>query len=292
MASELQGTAIEAFWTGTSFLLTSTVFQPFFASLSHIIGRKPIILIALSFFTVGSIVATAANSFAILILGRSIQGIGGGGLTVLTYVVVADMIPLRERGKWFSLISFQWVIGSIAGPVMGGVFVEKTTWRWIFILNFPFCLLAFIGIPILLKLNYKVGSILEKLKAIDWIGAFLFIASLTTFLVPLSWGKSSPMIYSSSRTQPNLTEYRWSHVLLVELEYSCPSHPWCCRPDNFCYLLLALLRQASHPRHNLHLQHRDRGIPWLNHVWNVDLVVPLLYATLLRGGQVLLAYCF
>lgn len=191
MASSLNGTAIEAFWTGTSFLLTSTVFQPSFASMSHIFGRKPVLLFALVLFTIGSVIATAANTFTVLLVARSIQGIGGGGLTALTYVIVSDMVTLRERGKWFSLINLQWAVGSVTGPVIGGAFVEKATWRWIFIFNFPFILVAFLAIPIFLKLNIKVGSIMQKLKAFDWIGSFLFIASITSFLVPLSWGRSS-----------------------------------------------------------------------------------------------------
>lgn len=118
--------------TGTSFLLTSTVFQPSWASFSHILGRQSILLFALSLFTIGAIIASAANNFTLLLVGRSIQGIGGGGLTALTYIIVTDMVTLRDRGKWFSVISLQWAIGSVTGPVIGGVFTEKSTWRWIF----------------------------------------------------------------------------------------------------------------------------------------------------------------
>lgn len=118
--------------TGTSFLLTSTVFQPSWASFSYIFGRRPVILLALSLFTLGAIIAASANNFTLLLVGRSIQGIGGGGLMALTYVIVTDMVTLRDRGKWFSIISLQWAIGSVTGPVIGGVFTEKSTWRWIF----------------------------------------------------------------------------------------------------------------------------------------------------------------
>ncbi|KFY64367.1 hypothetical protein V496_03311 [Pseudogymnoascus sp. VKM F-4515 (FW-2607)] len=202
MAMKLNGSAIEAFWTGTSYLLTSTVFQPSWASFSHIFGRKPVLLLALSIFTLGAIIASAANNFTLLLAGRSIQGIGGGGLMALTYVIVTDMVTLRDRGKWFSIISLQWAIGSVTGPVIGGVFTEKSTWRWIFWINFPFCLVAFITIPLSLKLNRKDGLVIEKLKAIDWIGTVLFISSITGFLIPLTWGKSSP--FRSSSTTANL----------------------------------------------------------------------------------------
>lgn len=189
MATELHGSAIQAFWAGTSFLLTSTVFQPTFASFSHVFGRKPIIIFALILFTVGSAICTAANNLTILLIGRSIQGIGGGGLSALTYVIVSDMVDLRSRGKWFSFISLQWAIGSVSGPVIGGALAEHSDWRGIFILNFPFCVVGFIGIIAFLKLNYKVGSVWEKLKKVDWIGSVIFVASITSFLIPLTWGK-------------------------------------------------------------------------------------------------------
>ena len=84
MARVLNGTAIEAFWAGTSFLLCSTVFQPSFAELSHVFGRKPLVMMALVFFLIGAVVAATANSFGPLLVGRSLQGVGGGGLIALT----------------------------------------------------------------------------------------------------------------------------------------------------------------------------------------------------------------
>jgi MFS family permease len=101
IAQKLKGTAIEAFWCGTSFLLTSTVFQPSYASFSHIFGRKPLVFVALTFLTVGAIVAAVSNNFTVMLVGRSLQGIGAGGMISLTEVIITDMVPLRERGKWF-----------------------------------------------------------------------------------------------------------------------------------------------------------------------------------------------
>jgi MFS family permease len=77
IARKLHGSAIEAFWAGTSFLLTSTVFQPSFASFSHIFGRKPLVLVALAFFLVGTLIGAEAHGFTLLLLGRSLQGVGG-----------------------------------------------------------------------------------------------------------------------------------------------------------------------------------------------------------------------
>jgi hypothetical protein len=193
IATKLKGTtAIEAFRCGTSFLLCSTVFQPTWASFSHIIGRKSVLLTALALFTAGTIVCSDAGSIGVLLVGRCIQGVGGGGLVALTYVIVTDMVTLRERGKWMSIISLQWAIGSIIGPVIGGGLAEKTTWRWIFWLNIPFCVIAAIGVPFCLRLNTKEGSVWTRLKSFDWFGSFLFVAATTSFLIPLTWVRKYP----------------------------------------------------------------------------------------------------
>ncbi len=128
IAQKLRGTAIEAFWAGTSFLLTSTVFQPSFASFSHIFGRKPMVYVGLTFFMVGAIVAGLSNNFGQLLVGRSLQGIGGGGLIALTEIIVTDLVPLRLRGQWFGIISAMWSIGSVAGPPIGGAFSQNVSW--------------------------------------------------------------------------------------------------------------------------------------------------------------------
>ena len=109
-------------------MLCSTVFQPNFASFSHIFGRKPVILVALFLFTIGAIVASVANGFGPLLVGRSLQGIGGGGLIALTEIVVTDLVPLRQRGQWFGIISAMWSVGSVTGPIIGGAFAQKVTW--------------------------------------------------------------------------------------------------------------------------------------------------------------------
>jgi MFS family permease len=139
MARALGGSAIEAFWSGTSFLLTSTVFQPVIGSFSHIFGRKPLIYLSLTFFLAGAIVAAVANNFTVILVGRSIQGIGGGGIICLTEIVVTDLVPLRERAKWFSMFSAMWSIGTVAGPLLGEwyrgfCYFKLTRFRW--------CLLA------------------------------------------------------------------------------------------------------------------------------------------------------
>ena len=206
MARALHGTAIEAFWAGTSFLLCSTIFQPSFAELSHVFGRKPLVMVALVFFLIGAIVAATANSFGPLLVGRSLQGVGGGGLIALTEILVTDLVPLRQRGQWFGIISGMWSIGSVTGPIIGGAFAQSASWvrpqcfivlhyagltvaqRWIFWINLPFVGLALVLVPLTLVLAFKVSSLADKLRRVDWIGSVLFIGSTTSFLIPITWG--------------------------------------------------------------------------------------------------------
>ncbi|KAJ5081048.1 hypothetical protein N7456_013286 [Penicillium angulare] len=188
ISKDLNGTAIEAFWSGTSFLLCSTVFQPSFASLSNIFGRRPIILISILFFCVGAIIAAIAKNFTYMLVGRSIQGVGGGGVLALTEIVITDLVPLRFRGKYFGIMSAMWSLGSVTGPILGGGFAQSVTWRWIFYINFPFIGVGTVFVVAFLNLKVLPGSLLEKIRQIDYIGTVLFVGSLSSFLIPLTWG--------------------------------------------------------------------------------------------------------
>ncbi|CAP79873.1 putative transporter [Penicillium chrysogenum] len=188
IAKELNGTAIEAFWSGTSFLLCSTVFQPSFASFSNIFGRRPLILISLIFFSVGAILAAIANDFTYMLIGRSIQGVGGGGIISLSEVIITDLVPLRWRGQYFGILSAMWSVGSVTGPILGGGFSEKVSWRWIFYINFPFIGVGGILVILFLSLKLAPSSLSEKLRRIDYFGTVLFVGSVSSFLIPLSWG--------------------------------------------------------------------------------------------------------
>ncbi|CBF82817.1 hypothetical protein AN3383.2 [Aspergillus nidulans FGSC A4] len=188
MASSLHGTAMQAFWSGTSFLLCSTVFQPTTATLSDIFGRRPIILISLLFFLIGSLVAGIANDFTQILVGRCLQGVGGGGIAVLSEVVVTDLVPLRLRGNYYGILSAMYSLGSVLGPILGGGFSENYTWRWIFYINLPFIGVSAFLILFFFRLERPSGSLRAKLRRIDYIGTTLFISSLSSFLIPLTWG--------------------------------------------------------------------------------------------------------
>lgn len=158
------------------------------AAFSQIFGRRPVLLLALFLFALATVLCGAAQSFAIMLLGRSIQGTGAGGLLALTQVLLTDMISLRERGKYLALMSSVWAIGSISGPVLGGALARHGTWRWVFWMNLPIIGIGSVGIFLFLKLHYRPRSIREKLAEIDYIGIILFTASAASFLIPITWG--------------------------------------------------------------------------------------------------------
>jgi MFS family permease len=187
IARKLNGTAIEAFWAGTSFLLAATVFQPSFASFSHIFGRMPVIMTSIGLFFIGVMMAALAKDFDLLLAGRTIQGIGGGGVIAMSEIVVTDLVPLRYRGQWAGVLGAMWSLGSVSGPVIGGAFAS-VQWRWILWINLPFIGVSAVMIPLFLRLNVIPQSIASKLRRVDWIGTFIFVGSMTSFLIPLTWG--------------------------------------------------------------------------------------------------------
>jgi MFS family permease len=189
IARKLNGTSAEAFWAGTSYLLTSAIFQPIIASISQTFGRQQLLILSLLLFTVGTVLCTVAHDFTLMLTGRCIQGVGGGGIITLTQVIFCDIVPLRQRPKYFPLVLGSWSVGSVLGPCIGGILTERASWRWCFIVNFPFCLVGFVVAIVFVRLNRVVDlTLAQKLKQTDWIGVVVFIGGMTSFLVGLSWG--------------------------------------------------------------------------------------------------------
>ncbi|KAL5115176.1 hypothetical protein ACEQ8H_006930 [Pleosporales sp. CAS-2024a] len=189
IARDLNGTSVEAFWAGTSYLLTSAIFQPVIASLSELFGRQQLLVVSLLLFTAGTILCSVAHGFAMLLPGRCVQGVGGGGIITLTQVIFCDIVPLRQRPKYFPLVLGSWSIGSILGPLIGGLLTEKASWRWCFDINYPFCGIGLVVAVVFVRLN-RVAPLgfAQKLKQTDWIGIFIFVGAMTSFLMGLSWG--------------------------------------------------------------------------------------------------------
>ncbi|KAF3399060.1 Efflux pump roqT [Talaromyces pinophilus] len=143
---------------------------------------------ALLFFTIGSIVVGIAQSMDVLLLGQVLQGVGGAGILPLTQIALCDIVPLRFRPKYASVAQLAWAIGSINSPLIGGLMVRHVTWRWIFYMNLPFCGVGMVIVPFIIPLKTKQSSTMAKLTRIDWIGEFLFIGCMTSFLMAITWG--------------------------------------------------------------------------------------------------------
>ncbi|RAL08024.1 putative transporter [Aspergillus homomorphus CBS 101889] len=189
IADSLNGTAIESFWFGTAYLLCATTFQPIFASLSDAFGRRKLVLTGILFFLVGTIVGSVSTSASTMLVGRSLQGIGAGGMFTLVGVVITDVVPLRERGLYFGIVAALVGFGAVAGPLAGGGFAESVTWRWIFYINFPFIALSALSF-LLFMADQRPAGVREKAQSeqIDLCGILLLIGSITSFLLGLTWG--------------------------------------------------------------------------------------------------------
>jgi MFS family permease len=126
-----------------------------------------------------------------LIAARVIQGIGGGGLLNLPNIIIGDLFSPRRRGAYYGIIGSTWALASSLGPILGGVFTTKATWRWCFYVNLPLDGMAFIIILFFLDLTTPKTPLFEGLAAIDWLGAFFIIAGTLLFLFGLEFGGTS-----------------------------------------------------------------------------------------------------
>lgn len=122
-------------WIGSAYLLANAASVPSWGKFSDIWGRKPVLLAASGVFFVGSLLAAVSVSIGMLITARAIQGIGGGGLIILVNICITDLFSMRARGAYYGIIGMVWAFASAVGPILGGVFTEKVSWRWCFYIN-------------------------------------------------------------------------------------------------------------------------------------------------------------
>ncbi|KAL4932218.1 major facilitator superfamily domain-containing protein [Aspergillus undulatus] len=152
-----------------------------------IFGRKIPLYVAFVLFAIGSVVFAVANSMTVLIVGRTLQGLGGGGLDVLSEVIVTDTTTLQERAVYIGLLSLSMALGSIAGPILGAVFSEYVTRRWIGWINLPVIGVALFLAIFFMRLKPIDQSFRTQLSRIDWLGMIGFTAGCLLFAIPLSW---------------------------------------------------------------------------------------------------------
>ncbi|KAM0276944.1 hypothetical protein ACHAQH_006229 [Verticillium albo-atrum] len=193
MSRDLGASDTEFAWIGSSYLLANAASSPFWGKVSDIFGRKSILIIANIIFLAGSLVCALAYDLPMLLAGRTVQGIGGGGLITLVEIAVGDMFSQRERGLYFGIVGAVWAIASAIGPVLGGVFAERLTWRWCFWINLPFDGLSLIITILYLNVHNPRTPLMKGLAAIDWLGSALIVGATLMFLFGLeSGGVSNP----------------------------------------------------------------------------------------------------
>ncbi|EED12296.1 MFS transporter, putative [Talaromyces stipitatus ATCC 10500] len=192
IAADLKGSSLESFWASLAYTLCGLVMQPVWASISNVFGRKPPLYASMGLFFIGSIVFATAQHMNFIIVGRVLQGLGGGGIDVLAEVILADMTTLEERSTYIGLMSIPSAVGNIMGPTVGALFSTYATWRWVGWINLPF---LGVGMPLLfffLKLRPVPldTTLVRNLSRVDWIGMALVVIGITAFVVPLSWAGS------------------------------------------------------------------------------------------------------
>ncbi|CAG8575976.1 10982_t:CDS:2 [Ambispora leptoticha] len=175
-------------WVATSFLLTATAFQPVYGKLSDIFGRKATFLFAIMVFELGSLLCGLSPNIISLIIFRAVAGIGGGGIISLAMIIISDIVSLKDSGKYQGLIGAVFGIASLIGPLLGGAFTDKITWRWCFYINLPFGAVTIGTVVLFLRLPMPKGGFLEKLKKIDWWGTLVMVMASIAILLPLNWG--------------------------------------------------------------------------------------------------------
>ncbi|KAJ3903880.1 MFS general substrate transporter [Lentinula edodes] len=175
-------------WVPSAYLLTSTAFQPLYGRLSDIFGRKSTLCLAMTVYFVGNLAAGFSNSIIQLIVCRGIAGAGGGGISSMLQIMISDIVPLRERGKYVGISAGVIALGYAFGPIIGGVLAEKASWRWCFWVTLPLSVVATIMAMIFAPFKPMSGGIVQKLKIIDYPGIVLTLGGCTLIMLPLIWG--------------------------------------------------------------------------------------------------------
>ncbi|KAI9505386.1 major facilitator superfamily domain-containing protein [Coemansia spiralis] len=214
----------DATWISTSYMLTTTALQPLYGRLSDTFGRVVTLTVAILIFFAGSAVCGWTQGLGVLIFGRALQGVGGAGLVALVFIIISDVTSEEERPAYLGVLGAVWSIASVIGPVLGGVFSDKVSWRWAFFINLPVSGVVLIIVVLFLRLPYPRGPLLEKLKRIDVLGSLVLIGAVSMLLLALTWGgKSYP--WKSARIICLLVFSIVAFGVFLLIEWKTPADP-------------------------------------------------------------------
>ncbi|HEX8968615.1 MAG TPA: MFS transporter, partial [Chloroflexota bacterium] len=158
-------------WVFSAYLLTSTVTVPIYGKLADLFGRKPVFLSSIAVFLVGSMLCGQAQTMEQLIAFRLLQGLGAGGVLPINQTILGDVFPLEQRARISGLFSTVWGVSGLLGPGIGGFLTEHVSWRWVFYVNFPLCVLS-----MLLISKFLHERIQRRNHSIDYLGAVMLSA--------------------------------------------------------------------------------------------------------------------
>ena len=170
-------------WVVTAYLVGATVTMPLWGRASDVYGRKSLFLAAIAVFLAGSALSGMAGSLGQLIAFRALQGTGAGGLMTLAMAIVAEIVSPRERGRYQGYIQMVFVVASVAGPLLGGVFADHVSWRWVFYVNLPIGAAALALVATSLHLPAR-----REPARVDYLGGALLAGALTSLLLVTTWG--------------------------------------------------------------------------------------------------------
>ena len=182
-------------WITSAYLLATTIVMPIYGKLGDVLGRRRLFLIAIALFTLASIGCAFAGDFWMFVTFRAMQGLGAGGLMILSQAIIADIVPASERGKYLGPLGAVFGLSAIAGPLLGGFFVDNLTWQWAFYINIPVGIAAFVIALFALTLPNKKAT-----KRIDILGVIFLSAATTCLIFFTDFGGDKDFGWSSPAT--------------------------------------------------------------------------------------------
>ncbi len=170
-------------WVTTAYLLATTIAMPIYGKFGDIFGRRSLFLIAIGLFTAASLGTALSTNFWEFVVFRGIQGLGGGGLMILSQAIIADIVPAKERGKYMAPMGAVFGVCAIAGPLLGGFFTDHLSWQWCFWINIPVGIAAFV-------IGFRALSLPRKHNTgkVDYLGVLLLSAATTCLILFTDWG--------------------------------------------------------------------------------------------------------